>query len=81
MNFMGLGVSFGAKDDGLITALGGIETRLAGIQESLIGMNTLDGASAAAQGVVDSAGAMESGVAAAAEGFKSLASKAPLRHL
>jgi hypothetical protein len=72
MNFMGLGVSFGAKDDGLITALGGIETRLAGIQESLIGMNTLQGASAAAQGVVDSAGAMESGVAAAAEGFRSL---------
>lgn len=71
MNFLGLGVSFGAKDDGLITALGGIETRLAGIQESLVGMNTMQGASAAAQEVVASAGAMESSVASAADAFNS----------
>lgn len=76
MNFLGLGVSFGAKDDGLITALGGIEARLAGIQESLVGMGSVKGVGAAAEGIVEDAKSMESSVVDAAEGFKSFGADA-----
>ena len=41
LNMMGLGFSFGAKDDGLIGALDGISDRLGGIQNSLVQMTDL----------------------------------------